>query len=461
MDPVTLAEVTDMFVAPGGAGRADAVAYSDFMARLACLLGAGSRGRHAAVVALDISRFSDINALIGYAAGDRVLQAVTDRLERAAGTGVVMARENANKFLFLVQGRSHEATGRLVARLQAAFAAPFACDAHPVQLAACLGVIDITESRCAVEYAMLTLEGVLARARLAGPGACRSARPDGEGGGGGEPYRVRLGAALRRALDTDALSVHYQPQIALDSGAVVGVEALVRWHEPSLGHVAADAIVGVAEEVGLIDRLGKWVMRAACRQMQEWRGAGLGHLRIAVNVSAQQFAQPGLCEEVLAILDETGLPPANLEIELTESLPLADMARCVSRLEELRHHGIRVALDDFGTGYSSLSYLSRLPIDTVKIDRSFLDGVPGCRRGASLVRAVIGMAHGLGLQVVAEGVEQQEQIDFLVAAGCDVAQGYLFSRPMPASGIADYFRRAREGGGAGAPGVGGARPLPA
>jgi EAL domain-containing protein (putative c-di-GMP-specific phosphodiesterase class I) len=242
--------------------------------------------------------------------------------------------------------------------------------------------------------------------------------------------RVRIETALRSALERKEFVLHYQPQLDLDSGKIVGMEALIRWQHPELGMVAPSRFIGVAEETGLIVPIGLWVLREACLQNKAWQAAGLGRLRVAVNLSARQFGAEHLIEDLRAVLDETGLAPACLEIELTESLFLSDADQAVELLHSMKALGVNLSIDDFGTGYSSLSYLSRFPIDVLKIDRSFVNDVTRNAGDAAIVASIIALAHNLKLAVIAEGVETIGQLDYLKRHGCDEMQGYYFSRPL-------------------------------
>jgi EAL domain-containing protein (putative c-di-GMP-specific phosphodiesterase class I) len=247
--------------------------------------------------------------------------------------------------------------------------------------------------------------------------------------------RLQLGSDLRRALEAGELEVHYQPQVHLDHGRVVGVEALVRWRHPRLGLVPPVRFVPLAEESGLIVALGAWVMREACLQTVRWQLAGRTDLRVAVNVSPRQFERRDFVDSVASLLAETGLPPACLELELTESVVMRDVVESAVRMEELRELGVSVAVDDFGTGYSSLSYLQRLPLTVLKIDRSFIRAL-GHERGAlPVVRAIAGLAGNLGLTTIAEGVETTQELEVLRDLGVPLVQGYLFARPVPASEV--------------------------
>ncbi|HZA66587.1 MAG TPA: GGDEF domain-containing phosphodiesterase, partial [Geminicoccaceae bacterium] len=251
-----------------------------------------------------------------------------------------------------------------------------------------------------------------------------------------------LEGRLRRALEQRQFELLYQPQVGLDTGAVVGFEALLRWRHPELGLVSPDEFVPLAEESGLIEPLGMWVLHTACLQHRAWRRAGLPHLRLAVNMSARQFQRPGLEKRIRETLDETEMDPRCLELELTESVLMQEGDHTADLLSHLSELGIGLALDDFGTGYSSLSYLKNFPITRVKIDRCFVRDIATSDGDAAVARAVIAMAHGLGLEAVAEGIETPEQLAVLRRYGCDEGQGFLLGRPIASSGVPDVVRRA-------------------
>jgi EAL domain-containing protein (putative c-di-GMP-specific phosphodiesterase class I) len=241
-----------------------------------------------------------------------------------------------------------------------------------------------------------------------------------------------LEADLRAALQRDELLLHFQPKVRVDTGALIGMEALLRWLHPQRGLLPPGAFITLAEDCGLILPIGQWVLDAACRQMRAWRDAGLQVPRCAVNLSARQLVTDTLVDDVARALADHRLGAEALEVEITESVLMADPERANRTLQALHGMGVHVSIDDFGTGYSSLAYLKRFPAQTVKIDRSFVSGLPQDRDDAAITQAVIAMAHSLGLEVVAEGVETKAQLDFLLRLGCDQAQGYLISRPVPA-----------------------------
>jgi EAL domain-containing protein (putative c-di-GMP-specific phosphodiesterase class I) len=244
--------------------------------------------------------------------------------------------------------------------------------------------------------------------------------------------RLRLHNEMHRAMERKELYLHYQAQVDIANRRIVGFEALMRWQHPELGLVSPVEFIPIAEDSGIIVTMGAWALREACHQAKSWLDAGHGPLRMAVNLSARQFADDGLLATVMAALVESGLPPASLELEITESIAIQGLERTVTMLTALKRLGIALAMDDFGTGYSSLSYLKRFPLDALKVDQSFVRNITTDSGDAAITRAVVAMAHSFGMFVIAEGVETTQHLDFLAALGCEIAQGYLFSKPLPA-----------------------------
>jgi EAL domain-containing protein (putative c-di-GMP-specific phosphodiesterase class I) len=256
--------------------------------------------------------------------------------------------------------------------------------------------------------------------------------------------RLRTERLLHAALSNNEFLLNYQPVVSASDGAVTGVEALIRWNSPELGMVPPIKFIDILEETGLIVPVGAWVLEEACRQARQWLDEGIGPLTLSVNVSARQFRDPELVPVVRDVLERTGFPARLLQLELTESMLMHDPAASAARMRELTSHGIRIAIDDFGTGYSSLAYLKRFSLDTLKVDRSFVKDMLADAGSASIVSAVIGLAHNLHLSVTAEGVETLEQHEALRAHRCDTMQGYLFAKPMPAAEASAFIRSKRE-----------------
>ncbi|MEK9133292.1 MAG: EAL domain-containing protein, partial [Pseudomonadota bacterium] len=255
--------------------------------------------------------------------------------------------------------------------------------------------------------------------------------------------RLQLETALRHALERNELLLHYQPQVNLKTGKIIGAEALLRWQHPEMGLIPPLDFIPLAEETGLIIPIGEWVLRTACRQAQAWHRAGFSRFQVAVNLSGRQLQHRDLAKLVKKVLKETGLNPRHLDLELTESLLMHNTGETLAAMEELHTHGAAFSMDDFGTGYSSLSYLKRFPIDTLKIDQSFVRDIPTDPDDAAIAQAIIAMAHSLGIRVIAEGVETAKQLAFMRAHRCDGMQGYYFSKPVPAEAMTKLLQEDR------------------
>jgi diguanylate cyclase (GGDEF)-like protein len=382
-----------------------------------------------AVMLVSIDRFKKVTESLGHAAGDAVLTEAAARLQCCVTNGDTVARFEGDEFALLL---THVAeTGDLteVARaIDEVFKAPFHLGGQEVYVTTSAGISLFPSNGEDSSTILRNAVAALYRAKK-------------QGGNNYQFYAADMNAlalkrlafetSMRRAIENDEFITYYQPLVNLASGAVVGSEALVRWQHPEMGLLLPGKFIGLAEDTGLILDIGDFVMRAACAQTRAWQDSGLGRLRIAVNISARHFQQKDFLDRLVEILGETRLDPTCLELELTETSIMENTESAVRVLTQLRKLGVRVAIDDFGTGYSSLSYLKRLPIDTVKLDRSFVMGATTDPDDAALVMAIVTLAHNLKLRVIAEGVETEEQAVFLRLLRCDEAQGFLFGKPMP------------------------------
>jgi diguanylate cyclase (GGDEF)-like protein/PAS domain S-box-containing protein len=383
-----------------------------------------------ALLFLDLDRFKSINDSLGHAIGDRLLQSVAERLLSCVRSSDTVSRQGGDEFVILLAEVTQPADAAITAeKILLALSMPHRVDQQDLHLAASIGIVtypnDGTEAKTLLRHADLAMY----RAKDSGRNTYRFFEPDMNGH---TADRQSLEAGLHRAVERQEFVLHYQPILRLDSGEIISVEALVRWRHPQRGLVLPAQFVPIAEESGFIAAIGRWVLHEACRQSRAWRAAGLPPLRIAINISTVELRGKGFVESVRGILEEHGLVPRDLELELTETFLMRDSNSTAAVLQSLSNLGVRIALDDFGTGYSSLSHLKRFPIDTLKIDQSFVHNLATDPDDASIVSAVIGMGKGLQIRVVAEGVETLEQLAFLRKQGCPEGQGYYLSRPMSA-----------------------------
>ena len=402
-----------------------------------------------ALMFLDIDRFKVINDSLGHEVGDQLLVAISDVLadclrdsDSIARSGQAAAadevfRLGGDEFMILTEGVNAGEAAAIARRILRALARPIKVGAHELFVTASIGITLNSDSG-------VDLDGLIKQADMAMYRSKELGRDTfcffEEKMNRAATERHALEVQLRQALERGEFQLHYQPKANIRTGQVIGVEALLRWKPAGQALVAPDRFIAILEETGLIVPVGAWVFREACGQMMKWQRAGMRPLQVAVNVSARQFRHPELVQQIAGVLRETGLAPQLLEVELTESM-LIDDSEVVSRtMAELGRMGVGIAIDDFGTGQSSLRYLKRFNVDTLKIDRSFVKDTPNDSEDSAIAKAVIALGHGLGMKVVAEGVETQAQLDFLCAHGCDELQGYLLSRPVEAEAFAAWFR---------------------
>ncbi|HEX8956256.1 MAG TPA: EAL domain-containing protein [Burkholderiaceae bacterium] len=386
-----------------------------------------------AVVFIDIDHFKTINDSLGHATGDLVLQAVANRLRNCLRIGDTVARIGGDEFVVLLEGNSKRETFERVAhKLAESLTEAVMIDEREMYVAASMGISVFPHDGTDSETLLRNADTAMYRAKTAGRNCWRFFD---ESMAAHATRRLELETALRRAAERSELVLVYQPQRSLHSDRVVAVEALLRWQRPERGMVSPMEFIPLAEDSGLIVPIGEWVLFTACTQAAAWWHEYKVELRVAVNVAAKQIRHKGFVEQVRDTLAITGLPARFLELEITESSIIENVDESVSKLHQLKQLGVSVAIDDFGTGYSSLSYLKQLPVDRLKIDRSFVKDTPDDIDDCAIVRTVISMSHNLGLSVIAEGVETQRQLDFLRAQHCDEIQGYLLSVPLPAQQI--------------------------
>jgi diguanylate cyclase (GGDEF)-like protein/PAS domain S-box-containing protein len=388
-----------------------------------------------AVLCLDLDRFKDVNDIFGHAAGDALLREWSGRLAKVAG-GAFIGRMGGDEFTMIIEGPQPDMAVGLAARLMETGADEFEFEGHRFRCSVSIGVALFPNDGTDATILLNNADAALYRAKADGRGIYRMFEADMD-------KRLRERRALQNdlhaALAHNELSLHYQPQ-ALLTGEIIGFEALVRWYHPKHGPIPPMSFIPLAEESGLIIPIGEWILREACREAASWPKS----MQIAVNLSPIQFRHGDLPQLVHQILLETGLPPARLELEITESVLFEDFSRASSILRRLKALGVRIAMDDFGTGYSSLSYLQSFPFDKIKIDRSFTSMIQENPQSAAIIRAIVGLGHGLSMNIVAEGVETADQLDFLRVENCNEVQGYLIGRPLPIANYAEEVGRPAE-----------------
>jgi diguanylate cyclase (GGDEF)-like protein/PAS domain S-box-containing protein len=390
--------------------------------------------RRLAVLFMDVDRFKRINDSLGHQIGDQLLQSVAEQLTMCVRCSDTVSRQGGDEFVILLS-EIEEATHAVVSvrKILAAIAEPHHVAGHELHITTSVGVSLYPDDGHDAETLLRHADSAMYHAKEHGPGRFQFFQADMNLRA---VERQSLEHGLRRALDRQEFILHYQPKIDLETGLMVGAEALIRWRHPNGGLLPPMQFVPIAEDSGLIVPIGQWVLREACRQARAWQNAGLRLTPVAVNVSAVEFRNPGFLDGVRMSLEETRLESRYLELELTESVLMAHAESTVSLLRGLKELGVQLALDDFGTGYSSLSYLKEFPIDALKVDESFVRGISDDLRGAPIVLAIISMGKSLHHRVIAEGVETAEQLAFLQAQGCAEGQGFYFSRPLPAEQFA-------------------------
>ncbi|MHB8294739.1 MAG: putative bifunctional diguanylate cyclase/phosphodiesterase [Acidimicrobiales bacterium] len=421
-------------------GLANRALLSD---RLAHALDRSARtGAKTALVMIDLDEFKAVNDTLGHGAGDELLAAQGARLSASVRPADTVARLGGDEFALLLEDTGASEAEDVVERALASLATPVTTAAGELRVTATAGLA-IADGEAAGEL-LRRADVALYSAKAGGKGRCEVYDPSMHTGSRSD---LALTAELSKAIDAGELVVHYQPTVELATGRLVGFEALVRWQHPTRGLLQPGAFIDLAERTGLIVPLGRWVLETACSRAAGWLGADHGGrpLHLQVNVSARQLADAGFVPTVSGALAASGIEPSRLVLEITESEFVTDIGPAVPRLAEIRALGVKVSIDDFGTGWSSLSYLSRLPVDQVKIDKSFVDNIAGAKDAVAVVRAIVDLGHSLGLEIVAEGIEQEAQAARLAELGCEGGQGYLFSRPVDADAIDALIGRSGPG----------------
>jgi diguanylate cyclase (GGDEF)-like protein len=382
-----------------------------------------------AIICVDFDRFKEVNEIFGHATADKLLQRLASRLKIAAQDGFV-ARLGGDDFSIIVtSGKQPTASEEMAIHVQDLVADGFNIDGKVIRTALSFGIAIYPQDGADAESLMINADAALCRAKRDGRGSLRffEAEMDKQ-----QRERTTLQHELGSALERNELRLFYQPLARID-GEIVGFEALLRWEHEVRGRIAPNVFIPLAEDNGMIIPIGAWVLKEACRQAASWSNK----LTVAINLSPVQFHYSDLPAQVLSILLETGLAPHRLELEITEGVLVNDFERAIATLRRLKALGVSIAMDDFGTGYSSLRYLQAFPFDKIKVDKSFIDQLDENLQSQAIIRAVVGLAHGLALPVLAEGVETAGQLEFLKREGCDEMQGYLIGRPLPIENYAE------------------------
>ncbi|MDO8413812.1 MAG: EAL domain-containing protein, partial [Gallionellaceae bacterium] len=413
------------------------------MDRLAQAIVYAEREHHkVAIMFLDLDSFKGINDTLGHQIGDKLLQSVASRIRSAARASDTVSRQGGDEFVIMLPDiEDADAVSLIAAKLLEAISQPYLIDGNEIDITTSIGISvfpeDGRDSDVLIKYADAAMYHAKANGRnnyqFFTDEMNRRALD-----------RMAIDKKLRHALERNEFYLHYQPQVDLRTGRIIGVEALLRWDHPEVGLIPPDKFIHIAEENGLIIPIGEWVLREACRQNSAWRSLGLPDIVMVVNLSAVQFRQPNLGEIIMDSLRTSGLDSSGLELEITEGAVMQDAEAVVLLLHKLKDLGIKLAVDDFGTGYSSLSYLKRFPIDKLKIDQSFVRDITIDQNDAAIVTTIISMARNLNLKAIAEGVETADQLAFLVQQECDEMQGHYFSQPMSANNFAELLASGRQ-----------------
>jgi diguanylate cyclase (GGDEF)-like protein len=409
-----------------------------FIDRLAIAISDAHRlDLKAAVIYVGLDRFKLINDTLGHNIGDQLLQVVAGRLTSAVPEGATVARLGKDEFALIMENIIQaEDSAKLAQKILDLFSEPFTWDAQDFFITASIGIAVYPEDGTDVDVLMTNADSAMSRAKRMGNNfqhytPAMNAQ---------SMKRLELENDLYKAIQREEFVVYYQPQLSIASGELIGMEALVRWKHSTRGLISPAEFIPLAEETGLIVAIGEHVLRTACEQSVAWQRKGYPPVRLAVNLSARQFHQRNLVDVVANVLQETNLPSHLLELEITESCTMEDVDRAIQTLHRLKNLGVQISIDDFGTGYSSFAYLTKFPIQTLKIDKSFVGEITENPDGAAITSSIIAMAHSLKLKVIAEGVETEDQLDFLRDKKCNEMQGYLFSGPLPADQFEELLR---------------------
>ncbi|MDH5570515.1 MAG: EAL domain-containing protein [Gammaproteobacteria bacterium] len=394
--------------------------------------------RKLAVMFLDLDRFKVVNDTLGHIIGDQLLQAVSVRLKKCLREGDTLARIGGDEFTLLLPEVHGKKDSALIAqKIINALKKPFTIDAHEFYISTSIGIAHYPDDGISMDTLIKHADIAMYHVKGNGKDGYQFYTDDMN-----EIYNnhMSLENDMRRALENDQFKIHYQPQVNIETDEIFAMEALIRWEHPQRGIISPCDFISLAEETGLIQPIGEWVLKNACMELKRWRDAGLTTIRIAINLSSCQLSQRDIVTTIIDVLEENNIPGDMLEIEITENVLMKDIENAVIKLKQLSKHGIKIAIDDFGTGYSSLSYLKKLPIDTLKIDRSFIHDMQNSEEDSSIIKAIIAMAKGLNLNIISEGVETEEQLQQLREWRCKNMQGFLFSKPITDKAAIDLLK---------------------
>ena len=390
-----------------------------------------------AVLYMDLDRFKFVNDTLGHSYGDLLLQQASERLKNSIGDVHILARMGGDEFVCILRNLENEADAEKIAKgIISDFSQPFSLHDIEIHISTSIGISLFPYDGDDGEILLTNADSAMYRAKKKGRNQYEKANVEANAGCF---ERLIIENELRKALEKNELSLNFQPQLDIKHEKIIGFEALLRWNHPDLGNIPPAEIIPIAEETGLILPIGDWVLKNACLKLKEWEKAGFHSLRIAVNLSAQQFLQKNMVEKIKDVIKETSINPEYLELEITEGVVIHDVDSAISVLQQLKDIGIQISIDDFGTGYSSLNYLKKLPVNTLKIDRSFIFDIDTNPSSKALTSAITTMAHDLKLNVVAEGVETYKQLSYVKKSSCDVIQGYYFSRPLKTEHDIDFL----------------------
>jgi len=395
-----------------------------------------------ALLFLDLDRFKNINDSLGHQAGDQLLRGVARRLKHYARKGDTIARLGGDEFTVILEGINHPDDAAVVAKKILELMEPaFKVDGHEVVASPSIGITVYPDDAADMRTLLKNADTAMYRSKERGRNRYQFYTSDMNA----KAYQyLLLENNLRHALEREEFCLHFQPQLDLHTQGIIGIEALLRWNHPEQGLISPENFIPFTEETGLIIPIGQWVLRAACKEAMHWQRSGLAPVRVAVNLSMRQFRQKDFVNMVAEALDESGLEAKYLELEITESFLAHNVEQATAILRDLHDLGVQLSIDDFGTGYSSLNYLRNFPLNTLKIDQSFVQDISKNPEGATIAEAIIALGQSLGLNVMAEGVESEDQVFFLRGRGCDQVQGYLFSHPLPSDQVMSWMRRNRK-----------------